>query len=189
MRAGKRTAHVPEKFTFEQVLWNRRTVDLDQRLIRPRAVRVDCPCDHFLADTRLTEHEHRGRRRGHRLDLRQGALERAALTDDLAKMNRDIEFVTQVIALELELFFQRTDLGKGFCAFFFDCFACGDIAEHDDRAVEFAVAPDGCARVFDRHRLTVRMPEHFILLAVDFAIPNRRVNRAVFARVRGTVGM
>ena len=82
-RAGERPLLVAEELRLDQLLGNRRAVDLDEPLAAPQAVAVDRARDELLADAALALQQHGrvGRRRA--LDRVPDLAERRALADHL----------------------------------------------------------------------------------------------------------
>src|SRR6185503_11842983 len=58
--AGERPATVAEQFRLDQIVRDRRTVDLDERACRAAAQLMDGARDQLLAGTVLPMHEHAG---------------------------------------------------------------------------------------------------------------------------------
>src|SRR5690606_29100975 len=58
MRAGERALHVPEELALEQLVGDRRAVDLHEGPVAARAARMDHVRDELLADARLTLDQH-----------------------------------------------------------------------------------------------------------------------------------
>src|SRR5690606_22703760 len=79
MRAGKRALHVPEELALEQLVRDRRAVDLDERTLAARAARVDHVRDELLADARFALDQHARARLRDGLEPREHLLEREAL--------------------------------------------------------------------------------------------------------------
>src|SRR5581483_4520345 len=94
--AGKRAFFVAEQFAFQESQRNRRAVDFDEGLVPPRAEIMERPREELFARAGLAGDKHGrvGGRNG--LDLFQGALENAALADDLVKIMLGANFLLQV---------------------------------------------------------------------------------------------
>src|SRR5690606_4558607 len=101
---GKRALHVPEELALEQLVRDRRAVDLDERTLAARAARVDHVRDELLADARFALDQHARARLRDGLEPREHLLERKALADDPAEVHRDLNLLPEVVALALELF-------------------------------------------------------------------------------------
>src|SRR5690606_18483663 len=102
--AGERALHVPEELALEELVRNRRAVDLDQRPVRPRAPGMDHVRDELLADTGFALDQHAGVRLRDGLEAREHLLQRRALADDPAEVHRHLDLLAEVVALALELF-------------------------------------------------------------------------------------
>ena len=76
-RAGEGAALVAEELALDQVLGDRRAVDLDERLVAARRVLVQRARDELLAGAALAGDEHGGRRVGdaleHGVELEDGS--------------------------------------------------------------------------------------------------------------------
>ena len=73
--------------------------------------------------------------------------------------------------------------------FSLDLLALRYVAEDDDGACQFTVIEDRCAGVLDGDTGTVDVPEHLVIDMVRLAVPERRIDRAVVARIRRAVGV
>ena len=103
MRARERAFHVAEELALEQLVRNRRAIDLDERPLAARAARVDHVRHELLADAGLAFDEHARRRLRDGLEPHEHLLQRRALADDAAEVHRDLHFLAQIVALALEL--------------------------------------------------------------------------------------
>ena len=106
MRARERAFDVAEELALEQLVRNRRAVDLDERTLRSRAARVNHVRDELLADAGLAVDQHAGRRLRDRFEPREHFFQRGALADDAAEVHRHLHLLAQVVALALELLAQ-----------------------------------------------------------------------------------
>src|SRR6185503_16228619 len=103
MRASERAFDVPEKLALEQLVRNRRAVDLHERPRAARAARMDHVRHELLAHTRLALDQHARRRLRDGFDAREHLLQRRAFADDAAEVHLHLHFLAQVVALALEL--------------------------------------------------------------------------------------
>ena len=170
MGAGEGAFDVTEEFAFEQILGDRRAIDLDQWLNRALTSGMDGTRHHLLAHTGLAEHQDTGRCRGYRLNLRQGAPQGLAPADYLAEVGRDIDFLAQIVALKFQLPLEVLDLLIRRFALTLDRLALGDVAEDHNRAADRAVALDRRAGVFDGYSRSVGVPEHFMVHAMHLTV-------------------
>src|SRR6056297_2249082 len=190
MGAGERALDVTEELAFEQVLGHRSAIDPDKRAIAAIAGGMDGPGDHFLAHAGLAQYQHAHRRCGDRLDLRQGVLERRALADDFAEIDRQIDLLAQVVALEFELPVEFADPVEGLVALLLDLLPGRYVAKNHDRAVGLAALRENRrAGVLDLARVAVAGPEHLVVDTMHLAVLDRRVHRTIFARVMRAVGV
>src|SRR5690606_17338720 len=93
MRPRERALHVPEELAFEQLVRDRRAVDLDQRTLAARAARVDHVRDELLADARLALNQHARARLRDGLEPREHLLQGRAFADDAAEVHRDLHLL------------------------------------------------------------------------------------------------
>ena len=71
-----------EKFAFQKLTRDGRTVDRDKSLVSSRAVTVNRTSDHLFPRTALSGNQHRGTGRSHLLDQLEGFLHRGGFSDD-----------------------------------------------------------------------------------------------------------
>ena len=141
MRARERAFHVAEELALEQLVRNRRAVDLDERPLAARAARVDDVRDELLADAGLALDQHARRRLRDGLEPREHLLQRRALADDAAVVHRDLHFLAQVVALALELVAQPRVLLERRAQLAFRSIARRDVLRRDEQR------HDGAARI------------------------------------------
>ncbi len=106
MGAGKRAFDVAEELALEEFMRHGRAVHLDQRPFVARAGRVDDMGDELLADTRFALNEHARIGLRHGLEAREHLFQSRTLANHLAEVHRHLNFLAQVVALELELLAQ-----------------------------------------------------------------------------------
>ena len=82
--AGERALRVTEQLRLDQVLGQRRAVDLDERALAPGRTLVQGVGDQLLAGAALADDQHVGVRVGHRGDRLQHALDPGGGAEDLA---------------------------------------------------------------------------------------------------------
>ncbi len=82
-RAGERALLVAEQLRLDQLLRQRRAVDLDERALRAAAAHVDRVGDQLLADAVLALDQDVGVALGHRLDQLEQLAHLLALADDV----------------------------------------------------------------------------------------------------------
>ena len=103
VRARVRALLVPEELGLEQVLLQRRAVDLDERARRSVRVVVDRAGDQFLARARFAADQHRRVAARHLLHDAEHLLQRAARADDAVEIIEVLLLVAQVLHLVLEM--------------------------------------------------------------------------------------
>ena len=103
VRARERALLVAEQLGLEQVLLQRRAVDLDERAVRAVGIVVDRAGDELLAGARLAADQHGRIAPRHLLHDRQHLLQRAAGAHDVVEVVDVLLLVAQVVHLVLEV--------------------------------------------------------------------------------------
>src|SRR5258706_2200957 len=80
----KRTFVMPEQFALDEILWNRRAVDLDKRFILAQALRMDRMSDEFLSSARLAVDQNAAVGGCHEANLLAQRFHGNAIADDYA---------------------------------------------------------------------------------------------------------
>src|SRR6266436_1029635 len=106
---------VSEQLAFQQTRWNRRAVELDERLRAPRTQIMDGPRDQFLSCTRVSIDEHGRVRRSDRFHLLQYTPQRSTFPDDLREIHFATDFIFEIQLFLRELVFQLSNLPKRAC--------------------------------------------------------------------------
>src|SRR6187402_3754220 len=91
-----------EKLAFKELTWDRRAVDLDQRLVRASALVVNGRGDQFLSDAALTQDQHVGVRARDRAYFFQYPLHRPTLGDERTRIHCATHLLAQVVVLALQ---------------------------------------------------------------------------------------
>ena len=111
-RPGERAADVAEELALEHLARDGAAVDLDERAPRAPAPFVDLPREELLPGPRLAQDQHRRVGRGDELDLGEDVPQRLALPDDATEGERDLDLLTQVGVLVLQLQVAALALGQ-----------------------------------------------------------------------------
>ncbi len=98
-RAGEGAAGVAEQLGLDQVVGNRRAVDIDERRGAPPRMGVQRPGDHFLAGAVLAEDQHPAVGRRRQQHLLAQVLHRRTVTDERVAA---IDLGAQIAVLGLE---------------------------------------------------------------------------------------
>ena len=88
---------VAEQLAFHQVFGKRRAIDLDERLVTPRRVKVNGARNQIFAHAALAGQQHRRARRSHAHDRREDLLHRRAAAHDVVELVAEPEFFPQLL--------------------------------------------------------------------------------------------
>src|SRR6476646_6702958 len=99
-----------EKFRFEKPSGNSGAVYFDKRSLAARAEIVNGAGDELLARAGFAGNEDSGTRRGDKLHLGEGALERGAVTDDFLEIELATNFFLEIKLFLGKLVLQRVNL-------------------------------------------------------------------------------
>ena len=102
--SGERAFDVPEQFSLDHRLWERRTIELHHRLSSAPAASVNRVGDHFLANAAFAHDENIGIRRGHGFDQFLDFLHRLALKNWCGPRLRDLQALFELLCLLPQVF-------------------------------------------------------------------------------------
>ena len=90
---------------FQQVFWDRPTVDAHHLLVLAGAVEVDRFCDELLAGSGFSLNQHGAVQAGNRIDQLENSIHCAATADNVAEPVLFIQLLLQVLVFEAKLAF------------------------------------------------------------------------------------
>src|SRR5580700_1428163 len=112
-RACESASLMAEYLAFQQPGWNRRAVQLDERILHTRAQIVNRAGDQLLAGAGLSADQHGGVRRRHRFHLLQHSPQRFAFADNLFEVQLAADFIFEIYLFPRQFIGKVGDLSVG----------------------------------------------------------------------------